>query len=155
MLYHPQAGDLHTPNTAINLVTPLAIPTAAGAAPNAHPAIDMGHFHHLFVSHQGNGVDPFGQSHSYSPRTFLHRDSGYDPLDPSVESSPDRSLHINGTSLGVSAPGAGFSDSWETRSAPGGERYVLDIPAHLEFMKLPRASSVVSDSTSRFAQPQP
>jgi hypothetical protein len=137
MSYHNQAGDLHTPNMAINLVAPLAIPTAADAAPNAHSAIDMFHFHRPFVSHQGHGMDPFAQPHSFSPRTFLRRDSGYDPLDPSVEPSPDRNLHINGSSLGASASGAGLSDSWETRSVPGGERYALEIPPILDLENLP------------------
>jgi hypothetical protein len=120
--YHSQAGDLHTPNAALNLVPPLAIPTAADSAPTAHSAVDMSHFQHPFVSHHGHPIDPFAQPHSFSPRTFLHRDSAYDPLDPSVEPSPDRGLHVNGSSLGVPTSGAGLSENWETRSAPADEK---------------------------------
>lgn len=128
MSYHNQAGDLRTPNTAINMVAPLVIPTAADISPTAHSAIDMGHFQHPFVSHHGHTIDPFAQPHSFSPRTFLHRDLAYDPLDASAEPSPDRSLHVNGSSLGMpAASAAGLSGNSETRAAPGSEEYVLDI----------------------------
>ncbi|KAK7745927.1 hypothetical protein SLS53_002646 [Cytospora paraplurivora] len=94
-LYHPQAGDLHTPTLAfgMGLGTPLSMPTTDAALQSAGPAmLDMPGFHHpaapgLHPSQfqQQQHFNPFVQPHphqpSFAPSSFVHHDTGYETMD--------------------------------------------------------------------------
>lgn len=96
------AGDLHTPNMALNLLTPLAIPHSASTDPTMpHSAIDLGGFHAPFLSHQAPGVDPFANAHGFAPSTFLRRDPDLVALSRSIEEPPLGTLSLNNPSLGL------------------------------------------------------
>lgn len=105
-LYHPQAGDLHTPTLfGMGLGTPLSMPTTEAAmqsgpgsgpgpvpGPNPGPAMmDMSGFHHGPTNlhpahfHQQPQFNPFVQPHpqqqSFAPSSFVHQDTGYETMD--------------------------------------------------------------------------
>lgn len=88
-IYHPQAGDLHTPTLSLGmgLGTPLSMPTSEGAMHSGAPMMDLGQFH----QHQGmpphhfQQFNPFiqaaPQQASYAPSSFVHQDTGYETMD--------------------------------------------------------------------------
>jgi len=101
-LYHPQAGDLHTPTLGLGmgLGTPLSLPTSDRGI-HVHgmpgpPMMDMSgqHFHHpgLHPQHFQQHFHPFmhpaqqqqqqqQQQPSFAPSTFIHQDTGYETMD--------------------------------------------------------------------------
>ncbi|KXJ90238.1 CP2 transcription factor-domain-containing protein [Microdochium bolleyi] len=94
-LYHPQAGDLHTPTLGLGmgLGTPLSLPTSdrglhVPGVPGP-PMMDMSgqHFHHpgLHPQHFQQPFNPFihpaQQQPSFAPSTFIHQDTGYETMD--------------------------------------------------------------------------
>lgn len=92
-LYHSQAGDLHTPGMGMNVGTPLSLPHNGPAMP-ADAAADMHHFHPQMLQHQFQ--NPFSaqpQPTSFAPSTFVHQDSGYEPMNSS-ENSPLDSMNV-------------------------------------------------------------
>jgi hypothetical protein len=85
-LFHPQAGDLHTPTIALGhgLGTPLSMPTS-GDALQAGPAIlDMSGFQTL-QPHQLHHFNPFIQAappqQGFAPSSFVHQDTGYETME--------------------------------------------------------------------------
>lgn len=101
-LYHPQAGDLHTPTLGLNmgLGTPLSMP-ASGAASAMHSGtatMEMAGFHHGFhpqqFQHQFNPfVQPPAPQPSFAPSSFMHQDTGYETMDQ--DGSPMDSDHAD------------------------------------------------------------
>ncbi|RYO87202.1 hypothetical protein DL762_004330 [Monosporascus cannonballus] len=88
-LYHPQAGDLHTPTLGLGmgLGTPLSLPISEGAM-NAGPAImDLSQFQpsvppQQFQQQQFNPfIQPTAPQASFGPSTFVHHDTGYETMD--------------------------------------------------------------------------
>ncbi|RYP41922.1 hypothetical protein DL767_000659 [Monosporascus sp. MG133] len=88
-LYHPQAGDLHTPTLGLGmgLGTPLSLPTSEGAM-NAGPAImDLSQLQpgmppQQFQQQQFNPfIQPTAPQASFAPSTFVHHDTGYETMD--------------------------------------------------------------------------
>ena len=91
-LYHPQAGDLHTPGMGMN--TPLSLPHSIHGLHGHDQMLHLQHFNPHFLHHQHPFQDPFQQHHqppvhvptqqaqAYAPQSFLqHQDSGYVALD--------------------------------------------------------------------------
>ncbi|KAK7428725.1 hypothetical protein QQZ08_004821 [Neonectria magnoliae] len=90
-LFHPQAGDLHTPSLALGmgLGTPLSMPTSVDGM---HPAsvtgsMDIAGFQTL-QPHQYHHFNPFIQAppnqqpqQSFAPSSFVHQDTGYETMD--------------------------------------------------------------------------
>ncbi|KAK5031084.1 hypothetical protein LTS07_004819 [Exophiala sideris] len=89
-LYHPQAGDLHTPGMGMN--TPLSLPHSVHALHAQDPLMHLQHFnpHLMHQSHPFH--DPFHQQaqlhvpptqqQTFAPPHFLqHEDSGYVGID--------------------------------------------------------------------------
>lgn len=80
-VFHNQAGDLHTP-TGMHLMTPLA----------GMPAIQNHHsngfepFHPQFIN-PVHGMNQYTQQPSYAPSAFMHRDTGYDAMDDTLDDS--------------------------------------------------------------------
>ncbi|CAG9991381.1 unnamed protein product, partial [Clonostachys byssicola] len=92
-LFHPQAGDLHTPmglTAGHGLGTPLSMPTSAnaiqsGVASAAGP-VEMAGFQPL-PTHQLHHFNPFVQAPppppqpTFAPSTFVHQDTGYETME--------------------------------------------------------------------------
>ena len=84
-LYHPQAGDLHTPGMGIH--TPLSMPHSVHSIHAPDPTMHhLQNFNPQMLHHQ-QFHDPFAQHHqqqSFAPHQFLqHQDSGYVAMDDS------------------------------------------------------------------------
>lgn len=88
-LYHPQAGDLHTPTLGLGmgLGTPLSMPTTEGGVHSGAAPMDISGFHHGFhhPHHQFQHFNPFIQAPppqpSFAPSSFVHQDTGYETMD--------------------------------------------------------------------------
>ncbi|KAJ4255010.1 hypothetical protein NW762_009814 [Fusarium torreyae] len=87
-LFHPQAGDLHTPTLGLGmgLNTPLSMPTSGDSMhPGAtQPVMDMSGFQTL-QPHQFHHFNPFIQAPppqpAFAPSSFVHQDTGYETMD--------------------------------------------------------------------------
>lgn len=89
-IYHPQAGDLHTPTLGmgIGIGTPLSLPTSEGTMHAGAHMLDISHFHHGIHPqqfHQQHHYNPFIQptppQPSFAPSSFVHQDTGYETMD--------------------------------------------------------------------------
>ncbi|KAG5984863.1 hypothetical protein E4U55_002790 [Claviceps digitariae] len=90
-LFHPQAGDLHTPSLgAGGIGTPLSMPNSGDAGTSV---LDMTGFQTL-QPHQFHHFNPFIQSaqppqpppppqppQAYAPSSFVHHDTGYETME--------------------------------------------------------------------------
>lgn len=99
-LYHPQAGDLHTPTLGLGmgLGTPLSMPTSEGALHSGTATMDITGFHHGFPpQHFHQQFNPFIQpppaQPSFAPSSFMHQDTGYETMDQ--DGSPMDSDHAD------------------------------------------------------------
>ncbi|KAJ6143368.1 hypothetical protein N7471_002821 [Penicillium samsonianum] len=87
-MFHNQAGDLHTP-TGMHLMTPLA----------GMPAIQNHHsngfepFHPQFIN-PVHGMNQYTQQPSYAPSAFMHRDTGYDAMDDTLDDSALNDVNV-------------------------------------------------------------
>jgi hypothetical protein len=122
-IYHHQAGDLHTP-LGYNLVTPISIPNTLSAGFSAGPngGLHVNHFpaeQQQFISQHYN---PFAQQTAFAPSAFMHRDSAYDPMDRSEESSKDQMKVLGAHPMNLTMPDVGFSDQMEVSSETDGEK---------------------------------
>lgn len=127
-LYHPQAGDLHTPTLSfgMGLGTPLSMPTTDGAMHSGPTMVDMGGFHHggaaggMHPSHfqqQHHQFNPFVQPHpsqqAFAPSSFVHQDTGYETMDQDgspmdSDNADERMGSIEGAFHGQSPMMGGF-----------------------------------------------
>ncbi|KAI1648408.1 CP2 transcription factor-domain-containing protein [Daldinia loculata] len=87
-LYHPQAGDLHTPSLGLGmgLGTPLSLPTTEGAIQAGPALMDLTQFHHGIPPHQfpqpyNQFIQPTPPQPSFAPSSFVHQDTGYETMD--------------------------------------------------------------------------
>lgn len=122
-LYHPQAGDLHTPTLAfgMGLGTPLSMPTTDAALQSAGPTmLEMPGFHpgpaglHPSQFHQPPPqFNPFVQPHphqpSFAPSSFVHQDTGYETMDQ--DGSPMDSDHADDRMGSIDSAFEGHSQS--------------------------------------------
>ncbi|KAF4980942.1 hypothetical protein FZEAL_3162 [Fusarium zealandicum] len=87
-LFHPQAGDLHTPTMGLGmgLNTPLSMPTSGDIMQSGQGqgTMDMTGFQAL-QPHQFHHFNPFIQApppqQSFAPSSFVHQDTGYETMD--------------------------------------------------------------------------
>lgn len=97
-LYHPQAGDLHTPSIGLSmgLGTPLSMPTSEGAVHSGPGTMEIPGYHHGFHPQQFQQFHPFIQppppQPSFAPSSFMHQDTGYETMD---QGSPMDSDHAD------------------------------------------------------------
>ncbi|KAE8145145.1 CP2 transcription factor-domain-containing protein [Aspergillus avenaceus] len=86
-VFHSQAGDLHTPSMGLNMITPLSLPQQiAGATINAETAtMGLDQFNQPYMAPHFQNPQPFAQQPQFAPAPFVHRDSGYDAMDESVD----------------------------------------------------------------------
>lgn len=87
-LYHPQAGDLHTPTLGLGmgLGTPLSMPTTEGTMHSGAGMMNLASFQQTLHApphfHNFNPfIQPPPQQPSYAPATFVHQDTGYETMD--------------------------------------------------------------------------
>ncbi|TPX18143.1 uncharacterized protein E0L32_002652 [Thyridium curvatum] len=86
-LYHPQAGDLHTPTLGLGmgLGTPLSMPTSEGAIHPGSTMMDLAGFQQGLHQQHFHPFNPFIQppppQQSFAPSTFVHQDTGYETMD--------------------------------------------------------------------------
>ncbi|TQN70807.1 Grainyhead-like protein 2-like protein [Colletotrichum shisoi] len=87
-IYHPQAGDLHTPTLGLGmgLGTPLSMPTSDGAMNSGQPMMDLAGYHQGMHPQQfQQPFNPFIQPHapqqSFAPSSFVHQDTGYETME--------------------------------------------------------------------------
>lgn len=92
-LYHPQAGDLHTPGMGMN--TPLSLPHSVHAMHAHDPLMHLQHFNPHFLQQPHPFQEAFQpaqpqvplippQPQTFAPQQFLrHEDSGYVAMDDS------------------------------------------------------------------------
>ncbi|KAI1636069.1 CP2 transcription factor-domain-containing protein [Biscogniauxia mediterranea] len=120
-IYHPQAGDLHTPamgGLGMGLGTPLSLPTSESTL-HAGPALmDLSHYQHSLPPHQfPQQFNPFMQptppQPAFAPSSFVHHDTGYETMDhdgsPLGSDGPeDRIRSMNATFHSQSPPMMGF-----------------------------------------------
>ncbi|PWY92431.1 hypothetical protein BO70DRAFT_367575 [Aspergillus heteromorphus CBS 117.55] len=86
-VYHNQAGDLHTPGMAMNMITPLSLAQQLPAPTiNADPvALSLDQFDEQYLPPPFNNQHPFTQQGSFAPSAFIQSDTGYDAMDESGE----------------------------------------------------------------------
>lgn len=90
-IFHNQAGDLHTPTLGMNMITPLSLSNpAVGAQPNHQPGMEQ--FNQQYLAQHMSEMGSYVQPASYAPSAFMHRESGFDAMDESVDGSS-----LNGT----------------------------------------------------------
>ncbi|KAI1288667.1 CP2 transcription factor-domain-containing protein [Xylaria venustula] len=120
-LYHPQAGDLHTPSfgMGMGLNTPLSLPTSDGTL-HAGPGgiMDIPHYQHALAPHHFHQsynpfIQPAPQQPSFAPSSFVHHDTGYETMDHggsplSSEGRADRMGSMDATFHSQSPPLVGF-----------------------------------------------
>ncbi|KAL7619698.1 hypothetical protein AAE478_010240 [Parahypoxylon ruwenzoriense] len=88
-LYHPQAGDLHTPSMGLGMAlgTPLSLPTSEGAIQTGPAMIDLTQFHQgmqpapPFPQHFNPFIQPAPPQTTFAPSPFVHQDTGYETMD--------------------------------------------------------------------------
>ncbi|KAI1333745.1 CP2 transcription factor-domain-containing protein [Xylariaceae sp. FL0016] len=84
-LYHPQAGDLHTPSMGLGMG--LGTPLSSDGPIHAAPAMmDLSQFQHGLPPHhfqqQFNPfIQPTPHQQSFAPSSFVHQDTGYETMD--------------------------------------------------------------------------
>ena len=87
-VFHSPAGDLHTPTLDLNMTTSLSISKPmAGTQLTHRPDSDQFNQQHLAQHMAGRNL--YGRVESYAPSTFIHRDSGYD----TIHESPDSTIN--------------------------------------------------------------
>ena len=85
-LFHPQAGDLHTPTMGMvhGLGTPLSMPTSGDGISSSGGVVDMAGFQTL-PPHQFHHFNPFVHvappQGAYAPSSFVHQDTGYETME--------------------------------------------------------------------------
>lgn len=102
-MYHPRAGDLHTPNNfSMGLGTPLSLPTSEGALHAGHQAAAFNSFHAHIPQHVSQqplqNLNPWHmhQQPSYPPQHFTQQ-VPFEHMDPAMNESPvdDMAMDMN------------------------------------------------------------
>lgn len=133
--YHNQAGDLHTPGMGFNLGTPLSMPTSDG---NVHPTSTNLHGFQpsIYDSQHFQSANLFPAQQSYAPSSFVHQDSGFDPMEASNTDSPVHEVKrevLPGRDSTVPAfPASAFEPSMPAPPLPTLEKYVF-TPKYLDY----------------------
>ncbi|OLN94214.1 Grainyhead-like protein 2-like protein [Colletotrichum chlorophyti] len=107
-IYHPQAGDLHTPTLGLGmgLGTPLSMPTSEGAMHSGPAMMDLAGYQGMHPQQFQQHFNPFAPApapqQSFAPSTFVHQDTGYETMEQdgspmNSDPSEDRMASIDGT----------------------------------------------------------
>lgn len=126
-IYHPQAGDLHTPTLGfgMGLGTPLSMPTTDAGLQTGPGMMDMSAFHHAasgmhpsqfhHQAHFNPFVQPQVQQQAFAPSTFVHQDTGYETMDQDgspMDSDPSEDARLGSIDSAFQAPSpmVGYQD---------------------------------------------
>ncbi|EAW09694.1 grainyhead-like protein [Aspergillus clavatus NRRL 1] len=94
-LFHNQAGDLHTPG--MSMITPLSLTHQVAPAMNSGgPTFGLDHFDQQYMHSHFHNPQSFAPQASFAPSAFVHRDSGYDAMDESVDELSLNDLDMQG-----------------------------------------------------------
>ena len=129
-LYHPQAGDLHTPSLALGmgLGTPLSMPTSEAQMHSTATMMDMSgafhtgmhphhpqqqqQFHHPPTSHFQHFIQPPPAQPAFAPSSFVHQDTGYETMDqdgsPMDSDAAEERMVSIGSTFQTQSPMVGF-----------------------------------------------
>lgn len=116
-VFHNQAGDLHTPNLGLNLMSPLSLGNQMSSANLSADGSSMGidPFSQHYMPQQYHNPQPFAPQATFAPGALVHRDSGYDAMDETVDelSLNDMELQANASSqlIGSTVPSSGQLDA--------------------------------------------
>ena len=136
-LYHPQAGDLHTPGMGMN--TPLSLPHSIHGLHAQDQLMHLQHFNPHFLQHHGQHpfqemfqhhqppVHPSAQQQqTYAPQQFLqHQDSGYVAMDESPHKTTPGQAELGAEQQSRNQPAQQpMSGSIGMTSLPMGEKSV-------------------------------
>jgi hypothetical protein len=106
-IFHNQAGDLHTP-TGMHTMTPLSL---SGMPDTHHPHASAFEPFNPQLLHSMQEMNPYSQQPSYAPSAFMHRDSGYDAMDDSMDNSSINDVQVetasNATDFSTQMSGLG------------------------------------------------
>lgn len=139
-LYHPQAGDLHTPSLGfgMGLGTPLSMPASEAAlhshsgppGPTIPPMVELGSFQHgglhphQFHQFSNPYIQPAPPQQSFAPSSFVHQDTGYETMDQDgsplgSEQADDKMGSIDSTFQSHHSPMMGFQSRQYGMHMPG------------------------------------
>lgn len=137
-LYHPQAGDLHTPGMGMN--TPLSLPHSIHGLHAHDPLAQFQHFNPQFLHQPHPFQDQFHQqqpqhqmpqqqTQTFAPQQFLqHQDSGYVAMDDSPhKTTPTQAeMGIVPSSISQSIQSS-VTGAIGLQTLPMGEKSVFDL----------------------------
>jgi hypothetical protein len=150
-LYHPQAGDLHTPGMGMN--TPLSLPQSMHSLHAQDQFMQLQHFnphflhqHHAFQDafhqhHQPQHHVPTQQNQTLAPQAFLqHQDSGYVAMDDTPHKTTPTQVEMGMEPQSIHQPmHQSMSGNIGMTSLPMGEKSVT-----------PKFLRMYADNCSRF-----
>jgi hypothetical protein len=111
-IFHNLAGDLHTPTLGQNKVTPLSLSNPMEDVQRNHQ-LGLGQFSQQnLVQHMTDMK--LGQT-SNAPSAFMHRDSGYDTMDESMDGSIRASSITASTVFATTGATSGMSYAEEEK----------------------------------------
>jgi len=137
-LYHPQAGDLHTPGMGMN--TPLSLPHSIHGL-HAHDTLaQFQHFNPQFLhqphpfqdqfhQHQSQPQMPQQQPQTFAPQQFLqHQDSGYVAMDDSPHKTTPTQVEMGIVPSSISQSlRSSVTGAIGLQTLPMGEKSVFDL----------------------------
>ncbi|OAG35523.1 hypothetical protein AYO21_10331 [Fonsecaea monophora] len=134
-LYHPQAGDLHTPGMGMN--TPLSLPHSVHGLHAQDQLMHLQHFNPHLLHQPHPFQDPFHpqqppihvptqQPQTFAPQQFLqHQDSGYVAMDETPHKTTPTHAEIGIEQPNINQPTRqSMSGSVAMTSLPSGEKLV-------------------------------
>ncbi|KAJ5104100.1 hypothetical protein N7532_004629 [Penicillium argentinense] len=90
-VFHNQAGDLHTPTTGMNMITPLSLSNPLVGAHPSNTHMDQQFQQHYMATHLPD-MNPYLQQASFAPSAFMNRNS-FDAMDESGDNGSMHSMH--------------------------------------------------------------
>ncbi|KIW74621.1 hypothetical protein Z517_11391 [Fonsecaea pedrosoi CBS 271.37] len=133
-LYHPQAGDLHTPGMGMN--TPLSLPHSVHGLHAQDQLMHLQHFNPHLLHQPHPFQDPFHpqqppihvptqQPQTFAPQQFLqHQDSGYVAMDETPHKTTPTHAEIGIEQPNINQPmRQSMSGSVAMTSLPSGEKF--------------------------------
>lgn len=124
-MYHHQAGDLHTP-LAYNLASPISIPNTISSSlpvdPNGDMNLDYQNIHNQFIPQPFHTMDSFTEEAGFANNSYMQRDSGFDPMGGTDESSLDQMTVPGAPPMNMMMPNVGFSEEMDMSAETHGEK---------------------------------
>ncbi|KAA8646231.1 hypothetical protein EYZ11_012010 [Aspergillus tanneri] len=119
-VFRSQAGDLHTP-VGMSLMSPLSLPQQIPGAtlPTDGSAMGLDQFNQQYIPPHFHNPQPFAQQATFGPGALVHRDSGYDAMDDSVDE-----LSLNDVDIQGNVP-----SQLVTSTVPHSDRLNIETPS--------------------------